>query len=810
MRGLFADFRHAWRLHVQTPVASLLAIVVLGASISLVSAFVSLYVDLVLKPNQGFEAGNRLVTIAYAEGQWLPFSIMDRLAEEVTSLEAVVGVGIQSLPIGRDGESVTVEYASQGFHDGIRPKLALGRGFESGEHHPDAEPIVVISHRYWQQRYDSRTDVLGETIGFTSPDPAARQTEFRIVGVMAPEMRGVTNRVSTLNEIDLWAPFEQVIPLIATSDAAYEQLRAEWYAITLGRLRPGATIDALVGEIGARFPDLVESGVRFAAINGVVTNFEAHRNAVTQLQLFLAASILLALVAAANASLFLLARAPGRQRELSIRMSLGASTTRLTRQLMSETCLLIAAAALLGLLISVWLAGLLRGLALLERAGWSDVTLFDWRVLSLVGVFLLILILLVSLAPILGLRRVGLAASSRVDAARATLMQHLAATLQTAIAGALGGAAIAFFWFLAPIVFGDPGYEIENRHGVLFLPSTLAEPAGAGASESLSSAVIEAARHRAVIESMPGVRGVTFSDVVPHWQQSLERRRVPDPLDSSREIAISYASIDSRFVDVLGLKLLYGRTPADNETGASLVNRSLARRVFGRDNVVGEILDTGDATTAGTEIIGVLEDLSFVHPAAAVEPTLFTNLPPPRFVVRGVIDSPLPTAALQRQLQTLADSGELELGEPQVIRSLRELRDVQLAPDQTRGLLTIAAAGLVLLLTGFGFYGTQHYLVSAGRREYAIRSSLGAGPGSLGRLVLLRGFMLGLPGLVLGAVLAFSAVAWLRDYLLSREISPAIVTVAVTIGLTLLVYVASLGPARRARHTQPAQLLREA
>jgi hypothetical protein len=108
-----------------------------------------------------------------------------------------------------------------------------------------------------------------------------------------------------------------------------------------------------------------------------------------------------------------------------------------------------------------------------------------------------------------------------------------------------------------------------------------------------------------------------------------------------------------------------------------------------------------------------------------------------------------------------------------------------------------------------GFYGTQRYLVVAGRREYAIRASLAAGPDALGRLVLKRGFFLGMPGLIVGGLLSFVFVAWLRDGLVSRDVSPGIVTIGVVAGLALLLVAASLAPARTARRTQPASLLRE-
>jgi ABC-type lipoprotein release transport system permease subunit len=120
----------------------------------------------------------------------------------------------------------------------------------------------------------------------------------------------------------------------------------------------------------------------------------------------------------------------------------------------------------------------------------------------------------------------------------------------------------------------------------------------------------------------------------------------------------------------------------------------------------------------------------------------------------------------------------------------------------------MATAGLVVLLAAFGLYGTQHFMVAVGRREYAIRASLGAGPRSLGRLVFARGLQLSAPGIVFGALSAFIAVSWLRDEFVSRDVVPGSVTLVVIAGMVLLVQAASFGPARYAMRGQPAPLLR--
>jgi hypothetical protein len=324
---------------------------------------------------------------------------------------------------------------------------------------------------------------------------------------------------------------------------------------------------------------------------------------------------------------------------------------------------------------------------------------------------------------------------------------------------------------------------------------------------------IERIRQRAAIETIPGVTAVAFGQPVPGLRSGNLVTQVPDPRDPSAMIRVSSGTIDSRFIDVLGLRLAHGRAPTDDDVDAVLVNQRLARELFGRDNVVGEQFQQnfGPPGSSGPpparEIIGVLEDMSFEHPAADVEPMLFSSAATP-FGFSAVIESSLPAATLQQELERIASDGEIEL-QIATVRPLRQLRNDLLAADRARGFLTIGTAMLVVLLAAFGFYGTQRHLVTAGRREYAIRASLGAGPKALGRLVIRRGMTLGLPGLVLGALLAFIAVAWLRDDFVSREISPFAVTLAVVLGLGLLLTAASLGPARQARLTQPAPLLRE-
>lgn len=819
MRGLLADCRHAVRLYVRTPGASLVAIAVLVIAMAFVGAFLSLYVDLVLRLHPGYQPGQRLVTVIQSDGVaygGIPLAMIERINEEMPQLGGLAGLGGApvGVSVGPEREPARIVQVTREWFPSLRPIMALGRGFEYEDYLPDAEPAIIISTAYWQQHFGSDPGVIGRTLElniaapsspFAAPAASASSNEpvpFRIVGVITPALNG-TSRGS----VDLWSPFERFARLYEPNVERTLQNPTFW---TFYRRDAGTTSAAVLRELNARYSAAgmelgLRPGFRLDGVEGLAFDIEAHRQARSQLKLFLAGSVLLALVAAANVSLFLLARAPGRRRELAIRMAVGAAFGRISRQLATESALLVVVAAALGLLASIWLNAWLRSLALMQGVEWQRVVLLDWRVLGMVGAVLLVLVLLVGLTPILDLKRAGIAAGSRQVSARATPVQRIAGTAQVAIACTLGGAAVAFAWYLAWAVFGDPGYTTRDLYLTRFFApfDPQATPA---------SALLAQDRRRDTLLTVPGISDVSFGTLFPEPNARPDIFMLQSPVNSAEVLEIGSALVDARFVDLLGLDLIAGRAPRAGEPNVALVNRRLARQIFGRDDVAGESLAlSATIGPAGSEplttIVGVLEDVSFRHPLGDIRPMAFRS---GNGISNGLllIQSSLGTAALQQSLQGLIDSGALEIRIDQAV-PLRALLGETMAGDRVRGLLTMTAAGLVVLLAGFGFYGTQRYLVAAGRREYAIRASLGAGPRALGRLVLARGLLLGLPGLVAGALLAFIAVAWLRDDFISRAVPPAAVTLIVVGGLALLVLAACAGPARQARATQPAPLLRE-
>jgi putative ABC transport system permease protein len=823
MNGMIQDARHALRLYGRTPGASVMVILLLAVGLAFVSAFLSLYSDLILRPEPGFEPGGRVVSIeCYCGSGGLPYDQIERITNDATTIDHVAGISSRAFQIGVERVPVFGELVTRDFFPGLKPRLALGRGFSSSEHDPDGEPVVVISWRYWQEQFEGQSDVLGKTLQIDaagdgrgpSPQPGAEGSalrEYRIVGVMDRKFTGTSR-----NDTALWIPVERGMWIGMSVPAQIRaQILRRLSMRAAARRNPKVSNAAVLNELRSRFADhesMKQPGAQFQVIDNITQDVTTQREVQRQLRLFLAASVLLALVASANVSLFLLARAPARRRELGIRMAVGAPVRRLLRQLACEAALLVCAAAALGLVLSVWLAKILGAMSFLQFARWHNVTLFDWRVLGLMGAFLMLVTLLVSLAPMLGLKKMGIAASSRLIAARATVAQRFAGTAQIAVAGALGGAAIAFAWHLISMLLTHPGYNTES----IYVAGYSANPQGRRAQVRngmmVRTDIADITRMRDAFKTIPGLNEVSLAVAVPGKNMGGGVVSLPDPQKPQESVGVQSLIIDSNYMKLLGMQLVEGRNIQDSDD-AVLVNQTFARRFFGRADVSGETLpvqstntNAGGTGNEGIQIAGVVKDVSYQHPLAAIQPMMFaTNGMPMAGVV--IVKSSVSPSALQRLFAEKARDLDLQLTSELV--PLAKVRTDNLAPDRARGSLTILAAALVVLSAAFGFYGTQRYIVMAGRREYAIRSSLGAGPRALGRLVMWRGLLMGAPGFVLGVPLAFIVVGWLRGSYVSDAVSPVLIAFLVCAGMVALVVLASLGPALVARSTQPASLLRQ-
>jgi putative ABC transport system permease protein len=823
MRGLKADIAHALRHYLTTPASSAIAVLVLAAAMAVLAAILAIWSALALSGHPGFERSRELVTIARTDGRRMigvTYGFIERAAEEMSTVAALAGAISIGQTLERDGASDTfvTELVTAGFFPALTPRIALGRPFDAGDHQPDSEPVVVVSDTFWREHLGGRADALGQTLRIRGPNvtlrtgnavssPAELVREYRVVGVMAPHMVG-----TFAQNVAIWMAFEPTVEAFFPEVGGLEALRGGMVTVpAIGRPARRASTAAIRTELQGRFADTTGigmppfPGVALDAVSGVVMDLNRRREQLTQLFLFLAGSVLLALVAACNVSLFLLSRAPGRRRELAIRMAVGAPLKRLARQLVTEAGVLVVAATVLGLVLALWVTALIVELELLPAGPGSGSSPFDWRVLAIVGGAALAITALVSLAPVYSLNRLGIAGGNRSVTARAGWTQRIAGTLQLCIAAVISAAALAFLWYLTEISREDRGFDAANLLVVTMFPQNPPD-----FSQQSESYLQERERRRSLIAALPGVEDVGFSTAVPgQWRQMwIMQLAPPDQPDDSFQVVMQ--SADVNFLPLLNARLLAGRLPEDSDRSEIVVNETLARRTWGRVDVIGEILPMAGAPPNAPrwEVVGVIRDLAYHHPSEEQEPVgyqLASQLAAFEWVVVRTRRS---VADFQREFQRLIDDRELAV-QGVGIRPLNEVWGQMLAADRARTRFAVAIAVLVVVLAGFGYFGTQRFLVASGRREYAILAALGAGPRALVRLVLARGLALGASGLVLGALLAFITVAWLRGDFVSLSVSPLAISALVVLAIAALLIVASLGPARQVRRTPPAPLLRQ-
>lgn len=818
LSGMQADLVQAYRHYLTTPGSSAVAIFVLASAMAVLTAFLALFSDLSLSRHPGF-ASRDLVTITQTDGNRLlyaSYGLIERIDEEATSIDAIAGSLTTALAFDRDGERqpVAAELVTRRYFPELRPRLQFGRPFDARDHALGAEPVVIISDYFWRQLFAASPDALGKSVHIFGPNitiardgsisnPVDFVQAHQIVGVMAPEMTGTTN-----SGVNLWTPFEPAAEYLFPEIGGLAAIRDGSISMTaVARPAPGASVDTIRFELQSRYGAATELGVgrrpneRLEAVRGIVRDLNDHREAIKQVRLFLGGSALLALVAASNISLFLLSRAPGRQRELAIRLAVGAPLKRIARQLVTETGLLVVVATLLGLMLSLWVTALAIELTFVEQATQGrSVSPLDWRILATVTGCSLLVTGLVSLAPLVALRRLSIGARSRNVSARASFAQRLAGAIQLSIASVVTAAAFAFIWYFVEVSAVDPGFSAPDTQVIALFSETPVQP-----DSNVDALLLEQSHRREVMESLPGVDEVAFGTSIPGQFRQMWSMTIAPPGDPENSFRLMMQAADAKFLPMLGVNLLQGRLLEADDREAVVINETLARRLWSRIDIVGELLPL---PFQRYEVVGVIGDIAYGHPAEDAEPIVY-------HVASPLVGSDWALVKTRRSISEIREAVLQKIQENELDARLGVVRSVELdwraslAPDRTRTWLTITCALVVAALAGFGFYGTQSFLVAAGRREYAILAAVGAGPRALGLLVLKRSLRLGAPGIVLGSVLAFIAVAWLQGDFVSNSVSATAVAAIVVAMMSALVLIASIGPMRRTRQTQIGGLLNQ-
>ncbi|HEV8380929.1 MAG TPA: ABC transporter permease, partial [Gemmatimonadales bacterium] len=802
-----------------TPVVSLLAVASLALGIGANTAIFSILNAILLRPLPVRDPQQLvMVTSSDDDTSMWPLAVWSRIRDR-RLLPGGFAWFWNRFDTARGGERQFVDgiaVSGELFESlGVRP--ALGRLLMSADDEPVGGPdgpVAVISHRFWQRRFDGAPDVLGRSI-------VIERRPFTIVGVTSPEFRG----------LDIGLPFDVAIPLAAEAQIRSASQFGEPWVTMMGRLNPGQTAEIVTAALRAAQPEIREAtnpytvspyrdeylrdpfSVRAASGGASVLRHRYER----PFEILLAVVGLVLLVACGNIGTLLVARTLGRRHELAVRAALGASRARLARQLLVESALLAATGVAAGALFARWCSSLV-----VERLSSQAFTMSldvspDWRVLGFTAVVGAATALLFGIAP--ALRAAGadpldaLKAPSPIGGGRfgfgdATVVAQLTVALVLCV---LTGLFVQTFLALNS---KDVGFERDRVLVVTLDASRSAVPPDErGAlydrvSESITSASgVEAAGLSA---AMPG-----GTSAWTPWIELADGTPLPQGPNG-----IYGNRITAGWFRTLGTRLLEGREfDARDRAGApkvALVNEEFVRRFLKGQRPVGQTIvhrSRPEAPGQPYRIVGLVEDAMYRFIKEEPPPTVYTPLmqmtdPLPATVYVSVRARGGSPAALSRAVAEAI--GRVDHDVSLTFRRLTDQVNAQYAQERLVAAVSTFFGTLALILAALGLYGVTSYAVTRQRSEIGIRMALGAEPRHVVSMVLGRVARLIVLGLCAGIVMSLGAVRLLGSMLYGlQQRDPA--TLATAGGVLIIASaLAAWLPARRAARMDPASVLREA
>ena len=704
------------------------------------------------------------------------------------------------------GEPVRVAGArvTPGLFTLLRITPAIGRAFTAADGEPGAEPVVILSHSLWTDRFGGEAGVLGRIV---SVDGVAR----RVIGIAPRELElpEPTTRI--------WIPFAIDPAHLSPGNFSY---------LCFARLKAGETLTSatadlqrLVTHIGDVIPDLTPEVLREARFAPVVQPLKERTvgDLRRPLWIIFGTGTLVLLIACANVANLFLVRADGRARELALRTALGASRNDVAFLILGESLLLALAGGALGLGLSV--IGVRALVALtpatiprLEAIGLdARILLFTLGVSILAG-------LLFGSAPLLR-RRAGVLSAALNEGARPTTAgrergpaRSVLVAVQVALALVLlvgAGLMVQSFRAMRQV---DPGFRPD---GVLTFEVALSRADYPGGTRAAIFWRELAARMRA----LPGVRSAAVTNSLPlgtdmlNGQISIENRATPPGVRPTAERKY----VSPGYFETLGIPVLQGRAldsrdAADGFHGV-VVNRAFARHWWPNGDALGARIRESSSDPL-YEIVGVVGDVRFrsleQEPGDAVYfPILAGSAATPdaprhvAVVIRSTGDLDALAVAARAQLHEL--DAKLPIADMQSLRSL-----VNRSMARTSFVLVLLgiAAGVALLLGMVGIYGVIAYLVSQRRREIGVRMALGATAHDIRAMVVRQGLLLAALGTAAGLMAALALSRLLGSLLYGVDAADPATYAAVLVALLGVATLASYLPARRASAVDPTEALR--
>ncbi len=803
MDTVFSDLRYGLRGFVRAPGFTLTAVLALALGIGANTAIFSAIYPVLFK-SLPFPDAQRLVRIipfreGTGEDSMLSFPDFRDWREQVQSLEGLSAYSQESVALGTSQEPIRTRiiFATSNLFAVLGAKAALGRTLEDADDAPTAEPVTVLSHRLWEQAFASNPRVLGQSVQLDG-------RSFTIVGVLPESFR----LSPTGKPPGLWAP------LRTKSHPELLDKRGQHFLSVIARIKKSISVDQVGAEMRAinrRLDETLSTERRGGEGFKIIGLQERATESIRPVaMLLLAAVAVVLLIACTNVANLLLARANARQREFAIRLSQGATSGRIARQLFTESILLSALGGATGLLLTLWLSDGLKAL-FGNRIGSTGI---DGPVILFAATIALLTGIIFGVAPVFGLSRIGIYdalkdAGNRASMSRGRVrMQDALIASQLALAFALLVGAGVMMKSLVHLTQVNPGFEVRNAVTV-----SLPLPEWSYSTETKRDFYERLFKR---VKVLPGVVAVGGGDPFPfedgnsRTTVSVEGLTLPSDMDLNPNMY----EVSPDYFRAMGIPLIEGRTFTDaertaDENRAIIINQKFAQRFWPSKSPLGKRIRMGTGKDdPWLEIIGVVGNVR--HGALETEAPLQFYVPYEfsRWMrLMMVVRTEGPAAGIIPALRKLireADSN-LPIDEPQLASAIiaETLADRRVAMILL-GAFSVRALGLAT----FGLYGLITYAVGQRQHEFAIRMALGAQPRDVIRLVLSKGLRVLLLGLSAGVALSLAGTRLLSSLLYGVAASDLSTYALIAILLGGSALLASYFPARRATRVDPLIVLR--
>jgi putative ABC transport system permease protein len=826
LAGIWTDLRHGARLLRKNPGFAIVAILSLALGIGANTTIFQL-LDAVRMRTLPVKAPQQLARIKivnsphccagnfYSNNANLTGALWNHIRGQQQGFSEIAAWSPFRYNLGQGGEARYADalLVSGNFFNVLGVQPLIGRLISPADDYKGCGAQgVVLSYPFWQREYGGRPDIIGSKLTLD-------RHPFQIIGVAPPSFYGI--EVGRNFDVAL-ALCSQ--PLFSTKGGLMDSPISFWLA-AIGRLKPGWTIERASAQLDAIAPGIFAASVppEYDAIAKkdfltfhlgalpVATGVSSLRQDYEDpLWLLLALSGLVLLIACANLANLMLARATVRQREMALRLTLGASRSRLIRQLLAESLLLAAAGTIVGAVLAQILSRVLVAFLSTQRTRIFVELTPDWRVLGFAAGLAILTCVLFGLAPAIQASRtepgVALKAGSRgVTAGRERfLLRRALVVSQVALSLVLLMGAFLFVRTFRNLVTLNAGFQREH---VLVANIDYATLKLTPDNQMVFK--------RDLLERMRAIPGVSSAAeilIVPMshmgWDDNID---IPD---GPQRKDVSFNRISPRYFETMQTPILAGRdfTAADTPKSPRvvIVNEAFARKFFAGSNPVGKVFHDAGDPKATYQIVGLVKDTKYYEmreDPVATAYVSFTQANGPEQQSTLMIRSNEPLLPLISSVKQAVNevNPAMVLNFTVLKTQIRE----GLLREQLMAMLSGFFGALAAILAMVGLYGVISYMVVQRRSEIGVRMALGASRRDILTMVLREAAILLGIGLAVGTALALAAGNAAASLLYGLKPRDPLTLAAAILGMAVVAFIASLLPARRAAAMHPMVALRE-